>query len=109
MSEPTENFQQQGFIKAKVSAVYAIYSRDNECLYVGETENFYSRLDDHYHSTRSSSIRGNIQDDEDTDISVDSLWEETKIKTMTGFSDTSERKQLERKLIEDLNPKYNRI
>jgi GIY-YIG catalytic domain. len=108
MSELSEQFQERGFTKSKVSAVYAIYSRDGDCLYVGETKNFYSRLDDHYHSSRSSSIRGNIQSDEDIDISVDSLWEQTKIKTMTGVSDDSERKELEGELIEDLDPKYNR-
>lgn len=108
MDNRTKEFQEQTFTKPKVSAVYAIYSLDRRCLYVGESENFYSRLDDHYHSSRGSTIRGCIENDENTNISVDNLWEKTMLRTITGVSNSSKRKQLERELITELEPKYNK-
>lgn len=106
VTDKVREFKSQNFAKPKVSAVYGIYSREGDCLWIGESENLYSRLDDHYHSSRGSTIRGCIENDEYINISVDELWEETLLKTYT-VKGKSKRKQLERRLIRELNPRYN--
>jgi hypothetical protein len=106
MDDKIRDFKSQNFVKPKVSAVYGIYSRDGECLWIGESENLYSRLDDHYHSSRGSTIRGCVENDEKIDLSVDELWEKTMLKTFT-VSGKSKRKRLESHLIKELEPRYN--
>jgi hypothetical protein len=107
MDEKIIEFKSQNLIEPKISAVYGIYSRDGECLWIGESENLYSRLDDHYHSSRGSTIRGCVENDESIDISIENLWEETALRTYPVSGET-ERKRLETRLIQELEPRYNK-
>jgi len=107
MDEIIQKFKSKNLVKPKISAVYGIYTLSGECLWIGETENLYSRLDDHYHSSRGSTIRGCVENDDQFNISIDELWERTALKTIS-VKDTKRRKELEKRLIEELEPRYNK-
>jgi len=107
MDEIIQKFKSKKLVKPKISAVYGIYTLSGECLWIGQTENLYSQLDDHYHSSRASTIRGHVENDDGSDISIDDLWEKTALKTIV-VKDTRKRNELEKRLIEELEPRYNK-
>ena len=91
------------------SAVYEIYHAETgECLHVGEATWLISRLNDRYNTRSGSQIKAFVENDEEIDIDASDAWERTEITYVSGVDgDQSGRKEVERALIREFEPRYN--
>lgn len=102
------------FIQSRVNptkraGVYCIYEAGTDnALYVGQSSNIWQRLSNHF-SNVEGGIYKRIKDDQDTEIELSSLWEQTELRWVEIAGDEQPRRQAESAIEEHLDPKYRSI
>jgi len=92
----------------KRQGVYAIFVKGTDnCLYVGESGNLRSRINGHFYNSKTSDLRCMVKEDMDPPVDEDELRYVTEVRIMhMPGSDAKHRRTVEKKLTEELNPRY---
>jgi hypothetical protein len=111
MENKNQDFKSKNYYKWKqIPAVYTIHVKENqenrELLWIGETDDLHGDLSEHYHYSHSETLRGCIENDDSTDIPIDSLRAETVYKWEIESSE-AKRREIKKTLDEERNPRYD--
>lgn len=102
VSEEVEQFVSLDTVPPKMGGVYGIFTTEGECLYIGETTNLISRIDNHLYG---GGFVDKLKRDPDPTVDPEKVWSQTRIK-FQAIEQDSIRKQVEDVLKHDLDPEY---
>lgn len=100
-----EELREKEFEPIRRSGVYVIFDAEtDEPLYVGQATDIHQRLNDHMVGAGDSDLRPRAETD--SGFNFDDLRDATKVKWVEVDGDRSRREEVERRIEEELEPRY---